>query len=552
MNLSQGHENRRYLRVLLCTACLFAPLSVLCQSSARSGQISGTVTGLNGSLVVGAQVVLQFNSSRAEQRQTRTDNAGKYSFTRLGYGAYKLSASASGFRDSETKIVMLTSANAVVDLALTPLESGGEDPKAGSAPQKSPPVFSPAGVRGTTAPSGYSSGLSNEEAAHVRASANALETTLFNTLAGGAQADCSQEPVLLHDVEKAPHNFAPNHALGAFYLSHGDYSKGIQYLGAAHSLAPEDFFNSRDLAVAMIGGDRGSDAAALLEQLLRDHGSDSTLLRLSAFAYRSTGENEKSVAAFQKAAVSDSGVDNQYDCGIGLIQVGALTPALELFAGATKTHSESARIWLGLGIAEHLLDHKQEAVSALLRSSDADPDFLPPLALLAELSILSDQTKADLRRRIAGYLIVHSGDGDAHFAYALALSKQAQSEENGNSGQEIVSQLKRALQLNPQMARAHFLLGDIEAKANNLPGAIDEFVQGLKVEPGNAQAHYRLSLLYRRNGQQETASQEMDAFQALHGKPGDEATAGAASTFSFTMPSTQSVPAQHSCGLTPE
>lgn len=551
MSLSHAYENRRYLGVLLCAACLLSPLPVLCQNLARSGQISGTVTSVNGSPVVGAQVVLQSSSSRSEQRRTGTDKAGQYSFSRLSYGTYKLSASASWFRDSETKIIILTSANASADLALTPLESGEEDSKAGRASQKSPPVFSPAGVRGTTAPSGYSSGLSNEEAVHVRATADALETTLFNTLAGAAQFDCSQEPVLLHNVGKAPHDFAANHALGAFYLSHGDYSKAIQYLGAARSRAPADFTNSRDLVVAMIGAGHGSDAAALLEQLLLDHESDSTLLRLLAFAYRSSGENEKSVAAFQKAAASDSGVENQYDCGVGLIQLGALTPALDLFSGAAKAHSESARLWLGLGIAEHLLDHKQEAVSALIRSSDADPDFLPPLAVMAELSILSDQTRADLRRRIAGYLVAHPEDGDAHFAYALTLSKQGQIEEKGNSGPEIASHLKRALQLNPQMARAHFLLGDIEAKANNLPGAIDEFVQGLNLEPGNVQAHYRLSLLYRRNGQQETASQEMDAFQALHGKPGDK-DLDATGTSSVTMRSIQPAPAQRGCGLTPD
>jgi tetratricopeptide (TPR) repeat protein len=209
-------------------------------------------------------------------------------------------------------------------------------------------------------------------------------------------------------------------------------------------------------------------------------------------------------------------------------------------------------LWLGLGIAEQLLDHRQESVSALLRSADADPDFLPPLALLAELSILSDQAKADLRRRIAHYMVAHPDNADAHFAYAHVLSKQAQPEENGTARQEIASHLKRALALNPQMARAHFLLGDIETNANNLSGAMDEFVHGLKLDPGNAQAHYRLALLYRRNGQQESARREMEAFQELHGKPGDENSASATGTTSFTMPSIQPVSAQRGCGLKPE
>ena len=551
MRFSHASANPKCLGALLLAACFLAPLPMLCQSSASSGQISGTVSGLNGSPLAGAQVVLHSNSSGVEQRRAETDKAGQYSFSGLALGAYTLNASASGFRDSESKIVILTSANAIADLTLTPLEPGKEDSQAGSASQKSPPAFTPAGVRGKTAPTGYSSAQSEEETARVNASANALEITLFNKLTEGTLLDCSQESVLLRDVEMAPREFAPNHALGAFYLSHGDYSKGIQYLDAARSIVPGDFANSRDLAVAMMGAGRGSDAAALLEQLLPDHGSDSTLLRLLAFAYGSTGETEKSVAAFHQAAASDAGVENQYDCGVGFIQLGALSQALELFTAATKTHPESPRLWLGLGIAEHLLDHKQEAVSALLRSADTDPDFLPPLALLAQLSSLSDQTKADLRGRLARYLVARPEDAEAHFAYALVL-KQARPDESSNSQGEITSQLKRALQLNPRMAGAHFLLGDMESEANNLPAAIDEYAAGLKLEPGNARAHYRLALLYRRNGQQEAARKEMEAYRELHGKPSDEDAADATASFSLAMPSIQPIPAQRSCGFKPK
>ena len=45
---------------------------------------------------------------------------------------------------------------------------------------------------------------------------------------------------------------------------------------------------------------------------------------------------------------------------------------------------------------------------------------------------------------------------------------------------------------------------------------------------------------------------EMDAFRALHGKPGDQDSADGAGTFSLTMPSIQPVPAQRGCGLKPE
>lgn len=120
------------------------------------------------------------------------------------------------------------------------------------------------------------------------------------------------------------------------------------------------------------------------------------------------------------------------------------------------------------------------------------------------------------------FLIAHPEDADARFTYALALSKQDTAEVDKDSRQEIAAQLKRALALNPRMARAHFLLGDSEADTGDLASAIDEFVANLKLESADAQAHYRLSQLYWRNGQQNRAREEIDKFRSLHPKAGDD------------------------------
>ena len=155
----------------------------------------------------------------------------------------------------------------------------------------------------------------------------------------------------------------------------------------------------------------------------------------------------------------------------------------------------------------------------------------------------------DLRGRVAGYLAAHPNDAEAHLVYALALRKEP--EQNANSRQEIASQLKRALQLDPRMARAHFLLGDLESEVNNLSGAIDEFVAGSKLEPENAEAHYRLSLLYRRVGQQEAARKEMDTFRSLRGRADAKTSTDSTAAASPAMQPIQLVPAQRDCDLEP-
>ena len=543
----RAHKGRQCWCSLLLAVFVIAPLGIFGQGPANNGQVSGLVNGPDGSPVAGALVVLRSNSGSAVEKRADTDKSGHYLFSGLLLGAYRLSVSALGFRDSETKIVFLTSASATADLTLIPLKPG-ENPKTGSTSPNAAPAFSPAGARGNLAPSGYSTGRGEEETARVAAGANSLDLTVFSTLTG-SRADCGQEPVLRRTVEQSPHDFAANHAMGDFYLGHGDYSKALQHLSAARALAPGDFTNSRDLAMAMMGVGRGSDAASLVEQLLAERKSDSTLLRLLAFAYRSAGDNEKASSAFKKAAASDPGIENQYDCGVGLIQLGAPKDALDIFEAGTKAHAESARLWLGLGIAQQLLDHRTEAVSALFRSAEAQPDFLPPLALLAELGTLPEPERALLRRRLSEYVVAHPGNGEAHFSYAMFLFKQAQAEGGSESREEITVQLQRALQLNPKMARAHFLLADLETEARNVPGAIHDFVEGLRLDPNDARAHYRLGLLYRRNGQMELASQEMERFTALHGQTdADNGTAPGV----VSLPSFLPAAAQISCSGTPQ
>lgn len=543
--------NRKRLLSLLLAACAAAPHFILCQNVPQAGQIAGSVTDSSGAVIAGAQIVLRSNENGAEQKRAASDNSGNFALAGIPLGAYNLSANATGFRDSDSKIVILSSGSASVNFTLLPLDSvtpgGGKTPHAISDQIKSPLAFSPSGVRGTIAPSGYSTGLSSEETARVRARAVELEPSLFATLtSAGANVDCGQETALLQAVRQVPQDFAANRALGDFYLGHGDYTQATRYLEAARALAPSEHSVSMELALALIGAARGADAAALLETLPPNRRADTTRLQLLALVYNASRQTEKATAAYQDAAASDPGADNQYNCGIGLLHLGSTTKARELFSAATTAHPESARLWLGLGISEHLLERKDAAVAALLHASDADSSYLPPLSLLAELSGLTSSTEADLRRRIAAYLITHPEDADARFTYALALSRRDTAEVDKDSRQEIVTQLKRTLAFNPSMARAHFLLGDAETDEGDFAGAIEEFVAGLQLEPADAQAHYRLSQLYRRSGQQDRAREEVDKLRSFHPKTGDDQSSPAV-TGVLPLPSVQLAPIAHPC-----
>ena len=510
-----------FLSMALVAAAAFS------QNTQSAGNITGTIKESGGKVVTNGVVVLSSPDTGIEQKRVAADAAGTYALLNVQYGTYKLGASASGYRETEPRLIILNSSVRTFDLILIPSErSAGPETDAGVARQKDskqPLAFSPAGIRGTIAPSGYSTGLSSEETAQVTHNLSDLGSGLLASLIPAASVlGCDQEPGLLRAVQGNPQDFGPNRALGLFYLSHGEVNRSIQYLQAAHGTRPEDEKNSRDLAVALLEAARDSDAVTILEPLAQTLHKGPTILKLLAMAYEGQNNAEKSKSAFQEAATLDASAENQFDCGMGLIQLGATEEARSLFSASTSVHPESARLWMGLGIAEDLLEHKASAAQALLRAVEKEPGYFSPYSFLADLSGSVSGTDAEIRKRIAELVVAHSENAAAHFYYALALWKQSgRSGATGDSA-EIVTQLRAALEKDPKLARAHFILGEVEADSSDLTNAEKEFQDTVELEPADAEAHYRLAQVYRREGRTELASVEIGKFRSLHGKPQED------------------------------
>ena len=77
-------------------ACFFLTFSLAAFGQAGRGSISGTVSDPGGAVIPGAQVVLS-NSNTGVSQHTVTSSAGLYTFLSLNPGAYKVTASATGF-----------------------------------------------------------------------------------------------------------------------------------------------------------------------------------------------------------------------------------------------------------------------------------------------------------------------------------------------------------------------------------------------------------------------------------------------------------------------
>jgi Flp pilus assembly protein TadD len=399
---------------------------------------------------------------------------------------------------------------------------------------KPPPAFSAAGVQGSTAPSGYSSGLTREETATIKRKVGDLDQELLVGLMPAASVQaCSVESSLMEAVKADPKACTPNHALGVFFLDHGEFARAVPYFQAAHEVQPANGENLRGLALALLGAHRSREASTVLESATGTH--DATLLRLLGLAYLIAGEPEQARATYQRAGAASSDADNLLGAGMGLIRAGDAKSALLLFTAATVSHPNEAKLWMGKGIAQDMGQHKADAVDSLLHAVQLDPDYAPPYSFLASLIEASPEKEDEVRKRLAEFVVAQPNLAESHYDYAVALERLRRSNPEKASAPEVETQLKLVLASDPSFAQAHYQLGVFYADSGDPEEAADQLLLAAKLEPDNAQTHYHLARVYQSTHQLEAAKGEMQEFQKLHGKEdADEMTPDPAPSDSLT------------------
>lgn len=107
-------SKRSFLGLILCVF-----LSAAAAFGQNSTTLSGTITDSNGAVIVGATVkALNLGSNR--EFTVSADGNGKYLFTDLPAGSYRVSAASQGFAENAENIIVGDGANATRDFSLSP------------------------------------------------------------------------------------------------------------------------------------------------------------------------------------------------------------------------------------------------------------------------------------------------------------------------------------------------------------------------------------------------------------------------------------------------
>ena len=177
---------------------------------------------------------------------------------------------------------------------------------------------------------------------------------------------------LLDGVKQSPDSFEARHMLAVFYLREGNVKLALPHLERAAAIDPSSYEVGYDLARALLEAGRLDDARAQTSRWLakKDIGE---LHNLFGDIEQRGGNLTGAAAEYQRAAHMDPSEEHLFDWGDNLLLLRAYDPAVDVFRASIKRHPESARLRVGLGIAQYSRGEYQDAVQSFCDAADLAP-----------------------------------------------------------------------------------------------------------------------------------------------------------------------------------
>ena len=470
--------------------------------------IEGTVLSSTGTPVDDASVKLEAPTLRSPA-EARTNAAGRFEFSALPPGSYRLSAQKSeGHTRTALAITLSEGDRKQLNLILEPAGSQPSSPASQPMSFSDQPNFTVAGVTDWTAVGGHGSDSILRTSEDLARETLALQVQATrHTTAVKTQRGEESESKLQAALAAAPGSFAANHQLGEFYLRAGRNRESLPLLEAAYRIDPANDSNEHDLALAY-------EQIGDLKQA-REHIQNLLNRKNTADLHRAAGElDEKmsnplaAVREYQQAVSLDPNEQNYFAWGSELLLHRAVWQAAEVFRDGAKAYPKSARLLTALGSALFAGAVYDEAARSLCAASDLDLANAEPYIFMGKVQMAAPTPLPCVETKLARFVQQKPNDSLANYLYAMAIWKRQEVSANKSAMPQVEALLTKAVTLDPKCFDGYLQLGIFAVSRRDYANAIALYTKAIDVDPQLAEAHYRLGVAYERLGEQDKAKQE--------------------------------------------
>jgi tetratricopeptide (TPR) repeat protein len=352
----------------------------------------------------------------------------------------------------------------------------------------------------------------------ARAAAGAAQTPASTAARKPTPAESAAvEQRLLEAVRRSPDSFDAQYQLASLYLQRGKLQTALPHLERAREIDPSHYASGHDLALTLLELGRLDEARAQIARMMGE--------RETAELHNLLGNVEErarnfvgAAGEYQRAAHMAPTEEHLFDWGNNLLQLRAFDEASQVFTAALARHPQSARLHVGLGIAEYSRGQYEGAIKSFCEAVDLAPADPRPYEFLGEMYGVAPALGGEISGRLAGFVKAHPRNALAHFHYAMSLWKGQPDQSEPADMRRVEALLRRAVTLDPTLAKGFLQLGILFSEEQRYAEAIPDLRRATQLQPDQAQAHYRLAQAYQRTGQKALAAKELQLFQRLSGR----------------------------------
>jgi tetratricopeptide (TPR) repeat protein len=311
-----------------------------------------------------------------------------------------------------------------------------------------------------------------------------------------------------------PENFDANHNLGEAYVRSGKIADATPFLEKAQRIDPSSYDNGYDLSLAYLLTGQTKNARELVQTLLKQKNT-AELHNLLAEIEEKDGNFVPAANEFEIAAHMDPSESNLFDWASELLVHRTLEPSIEIFRQATERYPQSSRLAIGLGMALYSLGKYDDAVVSLLHAADLSPSDPRIYPFLSRAYDSSPGQADEVIKRFRRFADLQPRNGRALYYYAMSLWKGKRAQDPSLDLHQIESLLTKSIELDPTLAEAQLQLGNLYSDQSKYADAIPHYKRALELNTDLADAHYRLGQAYVRTGERDRAQQELQVYQQL-------------------------------------
>ncbi|HYV84266.1 MAG TPA: tetratricopeptide repeat protein [Pyrinomonadaceae bacterium] len=232
-----------------------------------------------------------------------------------------------------------------------------------------------------------------------------------------------------------------------------------------------------------------------------------------AEVYEADGHYENAIPAMRLAVQRDP-QNEIYHFRYGLLLTDSHAPAAGILRlqEALKQFPNSARLWLALGIAQLTYGQNAEAENSFKQSLALDAKLVPALAYLG----MTYSERGVYQKAIDFYeqaITLNPQLAALHYLVAETILKSSDADTT-----RAEKYLRRATELDPNLAPAYLTWGRLYVRANRYSEAAPLLERAVSLQPELLEAHYQLSRVLVKLKRTDEANRELAIFKELSEK----------------------------------